>query len=289
MIAVLTYRLGAYLAGRLPVSAQDRITEELVRMQYAARVATRRVTVENLGYVMGNSVSSAMLERMCRTVMSNFGRSICHFLRVPHLTPEELSDRVDYNGLDGLVRGVVGRGSGLIFVGPHVGPWEVGGAALRLLGARINTVAWPHGSRRVTRFFTEQRRRVGVISYPVGGSAKAMWRALDNGEALALLIDRAYANRIRPSMMFGRRVMLPTGHAELAVRFGIPIISVVCVFGPGGGYQFDYRGPHYPDGTLSVDEAVCALHDRCRDDLEYFIRRYPEQWFHFTPFGEAAA
>ena len=280
----MTYKLGAFLAPRFPVRLSESITDALVDVQYAARRETRAVTVDNLRCVMGAETTGADLHRSCHRVMRHFGRSIYRFLQMPSLTPEALREFVDYNGIDGTVRDLVGQGA-FIMVGPHVGPWEVGGAALGALGARIHTVALPHRSSRVTRFFREQRRRVGVYSYPIGRSAKPMLRALAAGEQVALLIDRAYGARTEQAQLFGRSVNLPSGHAALAVRFEVPILSVVCVFRPDGTVAFDYRGPHFPNANRPPEEAANELHQRCLDDMAYFIRKYPEQWFHFKPFG----
>ena len=284
MIAVTTYRVGAFFAPKLPVRLSEAITDGLVDMQYTARRVTRAVTVENLRAVMGPEVSDRELRRSCHCVMRHFGRAIYHFLRMPSVSHEDLRGMVDYGGVEPVVRELVAQG-GFIMVGPHIGPWEVGGAALGALGARIHTVALPHPSERVTRFFREQRRRVGVYSYPIGRAGKSMVRALSRGDQVALLIDRAYGTRTERTEVFGRTVDLPTGHAALAVRTNVPILSVVCVFGEDGRFAFDFRGPHVPDAALAADEAEAELHARCLADMEFFIRKYPEQWFHFKPFG----
>jgi lauroyl/myristoyl acyltransferase len=231
---------------------------------------------------MGEGASAKAVDAAAKNLFSNFGRSIYCFLRVARMSPETLGDRCNYGGIDTVVARLREKG-GFIIVGPHVGPWEMAGAFLSALGLRIHTVALDHPSVRVTNFFDERRRAIGLLCHPMGGSFAALCAALENGECVALLIDRSHGRGGRPSTIFGRSVTLPTGHAALAVRCGVPIVTAVCVFSDGQRFKFVHGGPYYPDLSLDEDDRAEDLQRRCRIDMERFIREYPDQWFHFEP------
>ncbi len=272
--------MGARLARYLPEDLARSLTRLIARGQYQLRIDSRRNVRSNLRIAMGGDASEAELETATRNVFSNFGKSIYCFLRVGRMTPGELRARCDYGGIDVVTAKLCEKG-GFIIVGPHVGPWEMAGAFLSALGLRVHTVALDHPSARVTGFFEERRRSMGLVCHPVGGSFPALSAALEKGSCVALLIDRTYGRGGKPSTMFGRSVVLPAGHAVLAVRCGVPVLSAVCVFGPGERFKFVYGGPYYPDLTLGEDDRAEDLHRRCRDDMERFIGEYPDQWFHF--------
>ena len=283
MIALLSYKLGARLAGVFPSRLSQQVTSVLSRSQYYARAVSRRNVIRNVRLVRGLE-DGAETRRVAKEVFSNFGKSIYSFLSLPHVAPDELKRRCDYAGIDTLLAELRQKG-GFVIAGPHVGPWEMAGACLSALGHKVHTVALDHPSRGVTEFFDKRRSEAGIVCHPVGKSFSVLAEALERGECVALLVDRAYGKTRRPYTMFGREVSLPTGHAALAVRCRVPIVSAVCVFDERKGLKFIYRGPHYPDLSRGEEAAFEDLQRRCRADMEDFIRRFPDQWFHFTEFG----
>jgi lauroyl/myristoyl acyltransferase len=138
----------------------------------------------------------------------------------------------------------------------------------------------------VTRFFEDRRRSVGILCHPPGGAFSVLLSAVESGSCVALLIDRPGGRGGRASALFGRRVILPTGHAVLAARCRVPVLTAACVFAPGDRFKFLFGGPHYPDATLDEEACAADLHGRCRDDMERFIRAHPDQWFNFKRFGD---
>jgi KDO2-lipid IV(A) lauroyltransferase len=288
MFSFPSYMLGASLAHRLDPKLSHFLTGILSVMQYYSRRHSRRNVLSNLRLVSGEGVDGRELQHLTRNVFRNFGLSIYYFLRFPKPPLDKLGELCEYDGID-IEVDRLRRRSGFILAGPHVGPWETGGACLSALGVEIHTVALDHPSAGVTRFFDRQRGRAGISCYPIRGSFPALSRALTEGKAVALLVDRTYEKSPRTFPMFGRRAALPVGHAALAVRCRVPILMVACVFAAGGKLRFVFNGPHYPDLSLSEDLAVEEIHARCRRDMESLIRRFPDQWFNFRPFAEVTS
>ena len=284
MISSLFYKLGASLAGRLPVEFSEHVTTALSRSQYYMRDRSRRNVLRNTSLAMAGAADEEV-RRTARDVFDNFGRSIYSFLRLPYISPVELRAGCDYSGIDAVTADLRLRG-GFVFAGPHVGPWEMAGACLNALGLKIHTVAFDHPSPRVTKFFDQRRSMAGIVCHPVGNSFPVLCEVLERGECVALLIDRTYGKTRRSFTMFGRSVGLPSGHAALAVRCRVPILTTACVFRDDGGLKFVFRGPHYPNLERGEEAAFEDLHRRCRADMEEFIAAFPGQWFHFTEFGE---
>jgi KDO2-lipid IV(A) lauroyltransferase len=283
MIALLSYKLGARLSGLFPAGLSRQVTSMLSRIQFRARAGSRRNVIRNIRLVTGIE-DGPETRRLAEQVFANFGRSIYSFLRLPYIAPDELKARCDYAGIDALLTSLRQSG-GFVIAGPHVGAWEMAGACLSVLGYKVHTVALDHPSSGVTEFFDQRRSQAGIVCHPIGKSFPALAEALERGECVALLVDRAHGKTRRSYTMFGREVSLPTGHAALAVRCRVPVISAVCVFDGSGGFKFVYSGPHYPDISRGEEAAFEDLHRICRADMEEFIRQYPDQWFHFTEFG----
>lgn len=284
MIGAIVYRLGAFLASFLPTGFAEAVTEFILKPQYYFRIRSRRNVHRNLRIIMGPSVADNEIRRLARRTFSNFARSIYYFLRVPSMSRGELTTRVDSNGIEAILGELQ---NGCVIVGPHLGPWELGGARLASLGLRPRTVALPHPFESITKFFDEQRRKVGMESTPIGSSARSLRKALHSGEGVVLLIDRAYGDASEETVWFGRDIILPIGHVALAVHARVPIVTCCCVFTDDGNFKMVWKGPYHPDPSDTYNVSVRKLRDVCLRDMEEFIRAYPDQWFNFFPFGTA--
>jgi KDO2-lipid IV(A) lauroyltransferase len=285
-MGVFFYKLGAFLARLLPIGLSEAITDLLVKIQFIFRVRSRRAVIGNLRLILHGEADEKTLRAKARRVFLNFGRSILMFLYVPAMDRHELRQRCDYNGIDSLAAELSEQG-GFIIVGPHLGPWEVGGGGLAALELPIHTVAFHHPSTGVTRFFEESRRKMGVKTSHVRNAYTSLRDALNRGDCVVLLIDRAYEETGKPFQMFGRQVELPTGHLALALRCGVPVITAACVIGANGQLQYTCNGPYRVNTSVDEETAMSELQQSCIEDIEDLIRTHHEQWFHFFPLEQA--
>jgi KDO2-lipid IV(A) lauroyltransferase len=280
MIGAFFYKLAAFLSRLLPQRLSESITAMLARGHFYINSRSRENVGDNLRAVLGPGADEAEVRARTKEVFANFASSIYCFVRLPYLGSEQLRERCDFNGIDRVAKELIAKG-GFILAGPHVGPWEIAGRCLSDLGIPIHTVTLDHPTESVTEFFDERRRAMGMVCYPISGSYKPLQEALKAGKCVALLIDRSYGRTRRREPLFGLDVPLPSGHSALAVRCGVPILTAVIVFDHNCRFRFVYNGPHYPDKTLDERSAMEQLQQRCRLDMEAYIRAFPEQWFNF--------
>ena len=282
MISYLSYNLGAFFARCLPQRLSESFTEVIARNQYYFRARVRKSISHNLRIVLGEAATERETDRLSRNLFANFSKSIYYFLRLPYMDQAELMGCCDMDAARETVLQLE-NGGGFVLAGPHVGPWEIGGACLSAMGLGIHSVAFEHPSELVTRFFEDRRRKMGIQCYPRGKSYGMLAQALKTGDCVALLIDRDFGRGKQKYSLFGRPFELPRGHAVLAVRCRVPIVTAVCVFAGDGKLKLELRGPYYPNTSLGENAAMEDLMDRCRLDIEWFVRKYPDQWFNFQP------
>jgi len=278
MIGVTFYRLAAFFARRLPEPLSLRITELLLMTQWPFRFGSKANTLANLRILMPDASQKELLAAR-RRLFSNFARSIYYFIRAPFIPREELIERCDFNGLDQVLRGL--KQSGCLLVSPHIGPWEIGGAAVAALGTPLHTVALPHPSPQVTRWFKKRRALLGIRSVSLGHGLGGLARALRAKDFVVLLVDRPYGTRSKEYAWLGHRAQLPVGHLLLAIRYNVPVVPVICVFDGRHRFKFHYGGPHFVDRSLEPEAAVDELQARVLKDVEGFVRAYPDLWFHY--------
>lgn len=283
MLAYILYRAGSYFGRILPSKVSDWITWTIGQVSCLVRIGTRRVVEGNLQIVHGGTLSKRELRRMSRRVVINFARAIQIFLMMPNYRWDTLRERVDMSELEAVVEGL-GKRPVFLLASLHMGPWELGGLCVSRIGFKLNTVALDHPSEQVTRFFDRRRRSIGIINHPMRKSYPILKEALERGECVALLVDRAYGSTHKQFEFLGVKSPLPLGHLFLAARTGVPIVTGVFVFDDGNRFKWVQGGVHFPppEGTEDFDKLE-ALQAECLKDFERIIRKYGDQWFHFQP------
>jgi KDO2-lipid IV(A) lauroyltransferase len=203
---------------------------------------------------------------------------------MPYMRIEELKAACDFGNLERSALELSQKG-GFIVASAHMGPWEVGGMCLSATGLTVNTVALRHSTEAITAFFNERRVLSGLRVLSMESAFPGLKSALDRGECVALLIDRAYGGAKRRYRFLEREAELPIGYLMLAVRCRVPVVIAAFVFSSDGGFESVVEGVHYPDPDLSEDEAIDRLQERCIEDLESLVKTYSDQWFHFSQIG----
>jgi len=280
MLGALLYHLGSYFARILPAPVPQRIAWIIGLFNWIFRFGTRRVIQYNLRLIHGADTPRAELRRRARRTVLNFAQCIELFLELPSMRWEDIERRLD---LDEFHAAVAELGSRRPFVmtTAHIGPWELGGYCLARLGFPLHTVALDHPSRHVTKFFSDRRAHLGIHAYHLKDSFQKLVAAITKGDYVALLIDRAYGNARMPGTLFGVERDFPLGHAILAVRCNVPVLTGAVVLEPHGRFRYVHGATHHPDPALPEDERIAAIHRACLADLEPIIRAHSDQWFHF--------
>jgi lauroyl/myristoyl acyltransferase len=283
MFAYLLYSAGSYLGKVLPGKLSEVIGWIIGQGSCLIRQGTRRNVERNLDIIYGGSLSKRELRRESHRVIMNFARAIVVFLRLPSYKWDELRRNIDMSEFEAAVESL-GENPVFLVASVHMGPWELGGLCLSRLGFKLHTVSLDHPSEQVTRFFNQRRRSIGVINHPLGSSYTALKVALQNGECVALLTDRAYSATFKRFRFFGIQGKFPLGHLYLSASSGVPILTGAMIFDNGYRFKYVHGGIHYPppSGTTDVDELE-ELQARCLEDFEKIITEHSDQWFHFEP------
>lgn len=270
MVTYLLYLTAARLIRIVHPRVVEAISDAIAFFFYIFRPRIRRNVKRNL-----SALNVPDGRRF--VVFRNFSRTIRDFLSLGGARREELKAYCRIEGTEYLDRALEG-GRGAIVITPHLGPWEISGAFLASLGYRIHTVALPHPSKRVTRFFSRRRAVWGIHDYPPGECIPRLLRALRAGQTVVLLVDRNYSSRGITLPFLGREVTLPNGHIILARRTGAPLMPGLCYYDSDESVVIRIEEPVQLDGSAgdSIEIGV-----KCLNRVEEHIRRHYDQWFAF--------
>jgi predicted LPLAT superfamily acyltransferase len=193
------------------------------------------------------------------------------------------------------VRQTLATGSGLIFVGAHVGNIEV----IRALGETrqvvVNALMFTANSRHFRALLEKVNSkaflRVIDISSMDPSLVFDLRERLRQGEIIALLADRAPKNsaaRVQHVPFLSKEAAFPEGPWVLASLLEAPVFTVFSMRQKGGRYRVEFS--RLADRILlprtSRAEALYRYIAEYARRLGDIALRYPYQWFNFYPFWE---
>lgn len=272
------YRLG-FAAGRtVPKGVLYRVADavgELSRLGYPDRDAAVK---ENLRRVFPDAPDREVA-RLSRAVFRNFTRVMVDYGRFRSMPPEAIHAEIHaYEGKEHL-DAALSAGRGIVLVTGHIGNWELGSFHFGLNGVKTNVVTIREGRPEIDAIRESHRvdHNVRTILMDDGPLVVIdMMAALKRREVVAMLVDRWGEGDGIPVAFFGRVRNFPRGPFALSRATGATILTAFVVR-DGRGYKVVVEPPFVASG----DEAGHAR--TVAGALERIIRRYPDQWYNFTP------
>jgi len=192
---------------------------------------------------------------------------------------------VDWNGWE-IFAAAEARGRGVLFVTPHLGNWELGGAFMARHGCKMLVLTQAEPDPHLTAMRQASRARWGIETLVVGEDAFAfveIIRRLQQGATVALLVDRPPAPTAVTVDLFGKNFSASIAAAELARASGCAIVPTFIVREADG-----YRAQILPEiaydcASIGSREARIRLTQEIIRAFEPVIRQHATQWFHFVP------
>ena len=278
------FRLGAIAAKLVPGPVAHGAASSIGYTASFASPARRRMIERHLRRV-NPRLRGAALRIAVQQAFDSYARYYVESFRLPSLSKKAVDRHFSTDGFQH-VRDAVALGRGTIFALPHLGGWEWAGRWMTDQGFRLTVVVEALDPPELFEWFAELRNELGMTIVPTGPKAGgAVLKALRNNEIVCLLCDRDLERNGIELEFFGERTTLPAGPATLALRTGAPLLPV-------GVYHTDVYDGHHAvirppvvahRGQGSLRDDVARVTQSLARDLEFLIRRSPEQWHLFQP------
>ncbi len=275
-------RVAIRLLSLLPLRAALAAGAAAGRLAWHVAPGNRRLMLEHLAIAFPQA-SEAERRAIARASLVHLGQ-----VAMEVATLRRWASRLDqYVGIapggEAIVRRALAPGRGLVLVAGHIGNWELLARRLALLIrpnaviARASTDAWINA--RMSRLRAE-------------GGVKTLWREdpstgreliklFRQGGGLGILIDQDTRVRGVFAPFFGRLAHTPRAAADLALRFGAPILVVTCHRRgphPGDGHQIEVVEVPYDPAPADREAEVVRLTSVCVSLQEERIRANPNEW-----------
>ncbi len=278
-------RVASALLSVIPVRLSYALAGAIGAAYCFVRPSHSRWAADNLARVLNEPKTSPYVRKIARQSFGNYARVLVDFLRLPYAAHTEINASASVTGLEALERAAA-PGKGFILVTGHMGSWDRAGAVLTGYGYKatvlVDTFAPPALDQWVTRM--RQKFKMSAIAVEKPGALREMYRVLQRGEALVLLIDTPDPQGISVTF-FGERTTFPAGVAQLALRTGCAIVVAGLFRRPDmvtydGFCELASLGAADPDAPVDAE----TLTQRIATTLEHAIVAHPAQWYMFRPF-----
>jgi KDO2-lipid IV(A) lauroyltransferase len=273
-------RLLVAALGLIPLGPALALGAALGRLAWLMGRKSRRRSLDHLAAAFPER-SERERRRIAREMFVNMGRSAMELAAI-RWYDRRLDGYVELADPD-LLRQVMARGRGVIFVTGHLGNWELLARRIARAGvpnAVIAKASWDAKlDERVARFRSEGG--VTTLWRESPDTGRAIIRTLRSGKALGLLIDQDTRVQGLFVPFFGRPAFTPRAAADLAIRFGAPVV-VGSIHrkgpGPGDGHRVELVEIPIPAHPPDREAQAVRLTAACTAALEAAIRRHPAEW-----------
>jgi KDO2-lipid IV(A) lauroyltransferase len=221
--------------------------------------------------------TAAECRALARRTFVHFGQLLVTVLHASTLGPQQLLDRIEFEGAD-RVRSALAAGKGAIIFSGHFGYWELHGLAHALEIGPMSVMARPLDNPHLHDLLERTRRATGNAVIYRQSALRKVLRALQNNECVAMLIDQHIHGADAVTVdFFGRPAATTSAPATLALRTGARLVPAFAIPLPDGRCRLVYE--HAVDlPPAGGDDPVRELTQRCTDVLEMYVRRQPHLW-----------
>ena len=215
--AIVAYRAGMWLMGRLPVSVARGIVSFLLQASFFLVPRKRRYVNDNFAHVLGRPPGSLEVRRKAYAAYRSYARYVVELMRLPRLSNDQAAALVDTSTLLPLEAYWKSTGKGLILTSAHIGNLEAVARGIARHGWPIAAIADDTSFPELFDLLRRQRRAWGVELIP-WRNLRDLFGVLKRNEILALVIDWGYRPDDVPVRLFGAWTTLPAGPFAAARR-----------------------------------------------------------------------
>jgi predicted LPLAT superfamily acyltransferase len=182
---------------------------------------------------------------------------------------------------------LMSKPQGAIFMGAHIGSWEVGSHIFSKYDKTMNILMVDAEYQRIKNVIEKSGENPGYKIIPINeDSIEAILRvkkALADGEILGIQGDRYIDEKRKREVEFlGRKADFPEGPFLMASKLRTPVV-IYFAMREKMSYNFIFKYVDNKEG-LSAKDYQEKIFNEYLKLLEETVKRYPQQWFNFYSF-----
>ena len=242
----------------------------------------RRLVLENLRRVFGETVPEPEIVRLAQAFYAHFVRFFVEFLRLPWMSDTRRKAWIRVENMESPIR-AHDQGKGLLLLTGHFGNWEVATVAgisqFTQYKGLFHFVRRPLKPWLLNEFITRRFKRAGFGTLAKRGSLDAILELLSQGAIIVYVFDQHAGGREGVVVDFcGHPAGTFKSMAILAMSTGAPVIPASSWREPDGTHVLRFEEPLPLIECEDTSEAIRLNTRAYNAALERMMLRHPEQW-----------
>lgn len=210
-------------------------------------------------------------------VYRNLIAGMLDFFHLSGKSDDEFMKTVEVHGA-GNMESALSSGKGAIAITAHYSAWELIPRTIKLLGHRVGVVSRKLAHGDTSEYFDCLRKKHDVELVDRGSGIMKLMHVLRENTAVGILIDQDTMGVESEFIDFlGLPARTPVGPAQLAIRFGIPVLTLHIARKSNGRYILTIDEPMVLS-DYSGDKGYLELTADLTGRIEEWIREDPQQW-----------
>ena len=250
-----------------------------------ARIDKKRrgQVIRNAARLSDSEFSRKEVKDFLRKTFESYAHYWLNTFRLIDMTEEELERTFSHDGWE-LIETAIKEDPGVILVLPHLGAWDWGGLWIsKIKGVPVTAVVEPLEPPELFEWFKRSRNALGMEVIPVGPDAGSqVIKAISDKRVIVLVSDRDIGGSSVEVEFFGEKTLLPAGPATLALRTGATLLPVA-IYNKGDGCHGVVRPAISLERKGKFRSDVKRITQIIAEEMEFFIRKAPEQWHLMQP------
>jgi KDO2-lipid IV(A) lauroyltransferase len=264
--------------GLFPLLWSMKIGEMISIIPYKLAKRLRFVGFRNLQLALPE-LSQREHERILRGTFKSLGRQMGLFSHLSRLSAEKVREIVDVEGIEYCGSKAMEK-RGKFFYTAHFGGWELSQIIVAAYGFPMNVVARRVDNPLVENLVEKARTALGSRTIDKKTSARTMFRLLENGEFIGILVDLNTQEHEGVFVdFFGLPSSTTTGLAKLALRTDAAVLPAFAIWQKDKKrYLLKICEPLEIPAGNDANENIRILTQAMTAKIEEFVRAYPDQW-----------
>ncbi|PIP38971.1 MAG: hypothetical protein COX19_09730 [Desulfobacterales bacterium CG23_combo_of_CG06-09_8_20_14_all_51_8] len=147
------------------------------------------VAMVNLDIVYGGAKSASEKRAIYRASMVNFGHVIINYMRLPFAGKDFWANHCELVN-EAVLKEAINRKRGVLFIGGHIGMWDMAGGKVGMSGYPTSVVGKKIGNPVINEFVAKARSSMNMGQILNKNTMAQILEGLARGEATVLAIDQ---------------------------------------------------------------------------------------------------
>lgn len=265
----------------IPLKTAFSLAKIFGKIAYYADFYDRKLMIQHIMHagIAANKKEAAIIAKENYIHMLKLG---IEFLRFDQYftSDESFRERINILPMSSEIEDTIKNAKSIIFIGAHLGNWEMTGLFCSALWRPLLSVMSPISNEKITNFILTKREKFKQEICLKKNSFKLLLNALNNRRSVGIISDEHAGRRGVETTFFGHPAMSHISPALLHIRTNSPILfGVATRTSDSFTYNLSMSGPFKLEkSTGNFEEDVKILAQMYTTAIENEVRKTPEQW-----------